>query len=438
MQFSGRAEQTRQFTIYDYQRSQMQGNATVSALRIRIKGQRQELSQCNGSISFLNSDATIQELSGYVGKSDFMLNGTVKNLPGYLLIPGSALTVNAKFHSRKILLDEWLENKEEKKPVSGKQQYKLDIPANVDFNLDLSVDELVFRKFSARNIRGTVDIKDRLFGAHQLVFNSCEGAVLVNGVVNGTDPSRLKITAEGTFTGINIKELFYEFENFGQKTLEDKHLKGKVDATVNFSCIFSNTLEADLASLYVSSDLVISNGELINFRPMEALSKFIKVEELRQVRFSTLKNTIEIKDKTIIIPKMEVNSSALNIILSGKHGFDNHIEYYFNVLLKELLAQKFKKNRRQEEFGEIIEEEGGARLFLKMTGTVDDPIIAYDTKGVLGKMKEDMKKEQVNMKQILYEEFGLFKKDSLIKKEEALPKKENKNKIKTEEEFQFE
>lgn len=437
MQFSGKAQNTDRFTIYDYQQSQMEGSATVSGMKLRLKGHKHELSQCNGSFTFVNSDATIKELSGMVGSSDFSLSGSVRNLPGYLLIPDAPLTADAQFRSHRIMLDEWLENNNVKNE-GKKQQYKLEIPANISLNLDLSVDELTFRRFSARNIRGNVDIKDRLFGAHQLVFNSCEGGVLVNGVVNGTNPRQLKITAEGTFTGINIRELFYEFENFGQKTLEDRHLKGKVDASVYFSCGFSNTLKSDLPSLYTSADLEITNGELNNFSPMEALSRFIRIDELRQVRFATLKNNIEIKNQTIIIPKMEVNSSAINLILSGEHKFDNHIEYHFNLLLKELLAQKMRKNRKQEEFGEIIEEEGGARLFIKMTGTVENPIIAYDNKGVREKIKDDMKKEQQTIKQMLFEEFGLFDKDTTLKKENALPKKENKNKVKTEDEFEFE
>ncbi len=75
-----------------------------------------------------------------------------------------------------------------------------------------------------------------------------------------------------------------------------------------------------------------------------------------------------------------------------------------------------------------------------MTGTAEDPIVAYDTKGVREKIKQDLKEEKKDLKQMLYEEFGWFKKDTTIRKEDVLPKKQrdNKNKVNETNEFEFE
>jgi hypothetical protein len=55
--------------------------------------------------------------------------------------------------------------------------------------------------------------------------------------------------------------------------------------------------------------------------------------------------------------------------------------------------------------------------FILMTGTVDKPIIKYDRKGMKQKIKEDIRNEKQNLKAILKEEFGIFKKDSIKVKE---------------------
>lgn len=55
-----------------------------------------------------------------------------------------------------------------------------------------------------------------------------------------------------------------------------------------------------------------------------------------------------------------------------------------------------------------------------MKGTIDDPIIKYDKRGLKEKIGADIKKEKQNLKQLFREEFGLFKKDSLpVKKKKA-------------------
>jgi hypothetical protein len=50
-----------------------------------------------------------------------------------------------------------------------------------------------------------------------------------------------------------------------------------------------------------------------------------------------------------------------------------------------------------------------------------------------------MKKENQDFKQIFYEEFGLFKNDSTVKKSNLVPpKKEKKNKVNKSDDFEFE
>jgi hypothetical protein len=55
---------------------------------------------------------------------------------------------------------------------------------------------------------------------------------------------------------------------------------------------------------------VIEQGELVNFEPMMGLSRFISVDELKNIKFSTLKNRIYIKDKKITDWKKDIEAIA--------------------------------------------------------------------------------------------------------------------------------
>jgi hypothetical protein len=125
---------------------------------------------------------------------------------------------------------------------------------------------------------------------------------------------------------------------------------------------------------------------------------------------------------------MDIASSAISISASGVHSFDNIVEYHLKLLLSDILAKKAKKARKDvEEFG-VVEEDGLGRtsLFISMKGPVSDPIISYDSQGARAKIKNDLVKEKQTMKQLLKEEFGLFKKDSSIVKSPKDPKKQSK------------
>jgi len=141
---------------------------------------------------------------------------------------------------------------------------------------------------------------------------------------------------------------------------------------------------------------------------MVALSRFIRVGDLNQVKFSTLENQIRIKGQKIIIPDMEIHSNAINIKLSGEHTFQNEIDYRLQVLLSDLLAGRNRQNRNpQEQYGDIIDDGlGRTTLFLAVGGTIDDPVFRYDRRGVREKLREDFRQERQNLREVFRREFA--------------------------------
>jgi hypothetical protein len=132
---------------------------------------------------------------------------------------------------------------------------------------------------------------------------------------------------------------------------------------------------------------------------------------LNNIRFSTLKNEINIADRKIYIPSMEVKSSALNLTVSGIHDFDNMVDYKLKMLLSDVLGKKVKQ--QHTEFGDIEDDGlGHSQLFLAMKGPADNPSFSYDRKSVGDKIRNDLRADQQNVKQMLKEEFGLFRKDT--------------------------
>jgi hypothetical protein len=70
---------------------------------------------------------------------------------------------------------------------------------------------------------------------------------------------------------------------------------------------------------------------------MLALSKFIDVNELKNLKFASLANTLSIKNRIVTIPAMQIQSNALNVDFAGTHNFDNIIDYRLKILLSDLI-----------------------------------------------------------------------------------------------------
>jgi len=429
--FNGTIADINKLTPHDILQGRTGGNCRVTDLSFKLKDHDRTYHNINASLEVINNDIEIHSLTAHLKNSDFNIKGRFINAISWLLFKRERLGIEAQLKARDLYLDELLEGEKQKKDTV----YSLMLPTNLTCNLDMEIDRLRFKKFRAKRIFGTVKLNDQLLVIEPLTFDEMQGTVTGGGSINGKNNNQFIIKSNARFEQVSIGDLFYALDNFGQAGLTHKNLKGRLNSSLYFSSTMFPNLKLDPASIYAIAGLLITSGELINYKPLMKLSKFLDLDDLAHIRFDTLENMIEIKNQQIIIPEMEINSSLLDLNVQGSHGFNNNIDYRMNLLLSEILSVKFKtKNPVPDEFG-VIEDDGLGRskIFLKITGNTDDPVFGYDTRELKEKMKADLKDEKEELKKAMQEEFHWLIKDSTQKAKERY----EKELIKKQEEGEF-
>ena len=399
----GAIQDLRKMTVEDFRKAKTFGKARIREGKLAFKKSRYLIRELNAELAFNNNDVKVDHFSGRVFENDFEINGLFKNLLPYLLLKNEPLFLKARLHAGQLNWDDFMPE------ITTSGETSFAFPERLTFDLWASVDAFRFRRFKAMNFNGQLNYNNRKFSVSEATLQSMKGMVTGGILIDASNPSKVKFTANGQLEKVQIEEVFSSFDNFGQQLLTNQHLKGVCSADIRFSSLWSEKWKPDLSSIQAGVDISIEQGELINFKPVYALSNFIRVEELNHIRFSSLKNEIEIKDRKILIPEMEIKSSALNLNLSGIHGFNNVIDYHFNLLLRDVLSKKARKAKKEnDEFGGHVKDDGLGRttLFLKMTGSVDDPKISYDRKGLREKWRKDLQAEKETIKSILKDEFS--------------------------------
>lgn len=390
------------------------GKLLITDMNVKMKNNSLTFNTINGDFNFDNNDLMVNQLKGNVSESDFELKGIFRNTLGFALKEDQDITVEASLYSKNINLNEILANKEE--DTKSTSHYKLKFSEHINVRLNSDIEHLSFRKFNAKNISGLVILKDKKMMVDPIKFSTMNGNITISGLVDGSDSTKVVLTCIADVNKINVTQLFTAFENFTQSYVTDQNIKGVITAKVQFSSVLDPELTMDMTKLYAGIDMTIENGELNNVESMKSLSRFIELKELANIRFATLKNSFEIKNDVLSFPKMEIKSSALDIILSGTHTYENVINYKIKLSLNELLSKKAMKAKKENnELGEVTDDGLGRRnIFLSMTGTVDNPIIKYDTKEAIQNIKQELKVEKHTLKTMLKEEFGFFKKDTTL------------------------
>lgn len=386
--------------------------ASISGLVIQFKTQQDSTNVNTCELKALNRSLEVKNLGIHKGKSDLLIDGTIQGAYNYIMDSKNQLKIYGNLKSKNIVIEDFIfngnSNEDHKSEIS--------IPDNINFVLDASIQNMSFGKFTSSNLAGNIELKNQKIFAENVTLQAMDGSAVIDALMD-LSGKKLEVSMHGELKGINVSKLFTQLNNFNQETLKDNNIGGVLTSTIDFNGDWNRFLEPDLNSIKSTADIRIDQGRLTEFKPLESLSKFVDIKDLKNISFSNLQSRIEISKSVITIPKTAIKNSALNIDLWGTHSFDNKIDYHIQLLISELLAKKRKTNS-DDEFGAVENDPDNRRsAFILMTGTVDEPVIKYDRKGLKQKIKEDIKQEKQNLKQILKEEFGLFKKDSIPKKD---------------------
>jgi hypothetical protein len=402
------------------------GHATLKNIKAQFKQTEKEINIPEGDVTLINRNLQVSNLKLIKGNSDVIIVGDIPNFLEYVFDSKTNLIINSTVTSQNIELEDFLfKNQEESK------ESLVFIPSNVELNLVVILKKISFQKFKASQLSGKLFLKNQKIAINDVSFLAMNGNVSINAFADASGEHDIKISGDCNLSKLNIKDMFTELNNFGQTTLQDKHLKGFVTANIDFTGNWNKALEVDLNSLNANSSLMIEQGELIGFKPLESLAKYIDLKELKHIKFSALQSNLSIKNRTITLPKTSIKSTAINLDLWGSHTFDNQIDYHIQLLISELLAKKQKANKPFDEELSLVENDPDNRrsVFLLMKGNIDNPTITYDKSGAKQKIKEDIKAEKQTIKNILKEEFGLFKKDTLQNRKQ--------NNLKSDQKFQL-
>jgi hypothetical protein len=271
--------------------------------------------------------------------------------------------------------------------------------------------------FTARDVSAGLRYHPGFLSLENISLQSSEGTLRGKVAMMAKPGKSVEIRSVADLYNIRINELFTSFNNFGQEFIKDENLEGYLTANVTFRADFDSLWNLDKESLYTRAGLTIREGELIDFEPAKKLSRFIEVEELERIAFSTLENQILIEEGSILIPEMDISSSAFDISVSGTHSFDNYLDYKMKIRLSELLTRKARRAKKENEENFVVEDDPRrASIYLSISGNSNDPEVKYDQKQAMASVKEDLREEKKNLKTILNEEFGLFDKDSTVQK----------------------
>lgn len=348
----------------------------------------------DGQMSLNDNKLSVKEVNITAPGTDLVVTGDFQNLiPVFfkdsINSKDAQLKFNAKLEGKSLDLDRLidlvstdLEEGDVPEAVydSLKQnevEQNEDFFALIDGKFEANIEKVNYRKINAKNLTGQLIFNNNTLKIRNVKVDAMRGNFTLRGDVIFDEAPDL--TAKIYCDQIDAREFFRQSEDFGQDYLTYKNIRGKLDAKIKIDAKWDETGEFLDDKLSILSDVKLTNGELLGFKMLEDFSKYIKLQDLRRVRFTKINNQFALQNNTFFIPTMFIQSNALNLTFSGRHTVEHDMDYLIKVNGGQTLLNKFKKfNPSRKPLK--AKKKGFINIYTHVSGSLDDYDFVYGKK----------------------------------------------------------
>lgn len=331
------------------------------------------------NINFNQNDLSIQNGRFQLGKSILNVSCSIENFAKLYYTDPDKILVNLKMHSPQLYLNEFLPflgpRTKKKSASSNSMKAASKQLSNVlelsKMNMNLRVDKAIYEKFLAKNLIADISLRGEGIYFNKISVAHAGGTLSLNGsVIQQPGSNSFKINSK--VSHVSVKDFFYSFDNFGQKTITNKNLKGYLSSTVNIAGKISHSAKILPRSINGKVVFNLSNAALVNFEPMVKVGKFAFANRnLSNVEIKNLDGTLNIRGDKVDISPMQINSSAMNFNVKGIYALGTGTNVELDIPLRnpkgdENLTRQEKREARMKgivlHLKAVDDDKGGIKI----------------------------------------------------------------------------
>ena len=372
----------------------------------------QGISISQGNLSITPAMLNLNNLQAKINSSDFALKGNLSNYLPYIF-KNETLKGNFTLVSNLINLNEFMTTPNasvqskttptdttaqavatQKTTASNTSRNTLEIPRNLNIQLNTTVNTILFDNLTIKNVNGNVGLANAAATLKNLKMNLLNGLMVMNGQYSSVNPQRPTVDFNLNVSDFDINAAFNSF-TFIRKSLPIAvNCQGQISSDLKFTAAFDKNMELVMNSVN-GGGFLESKGVIINNNPvMDQLAGFLKNEELSRLSIAYLKINFKLENGNIIIEPFTTTIAGNPATIYGQQSVDGRLDYTLSV----------KMNRKYfgKEINNLLQAIPGSKnienldVDVKLGGTLEKPTIKPDLTKALNTIKQEAEKELKN------------------------------------------
>jgi hypothetical protein len=352
-------------------------------------------------LSFNSKNILINELKGEYLSTHINATGSFNNLFAFA-VENKPLNASIDLKLDEINLRDWMRTgKGTTNPAPGIHNISpFVVPRNIDFTVNVESDKLHYDDIDMQQVSCKMIISDETVQLERVKAEAFDGTINMDGTYSTWQSSEYpEIAFTYDVKGLDVQKTFFAFNTMQKLMPVGKFLSGKFNAHMSLNGRISDDMIPDLQSLHGEGSVLLLDGSMKDFGPLDKLSESLDIVELKNISLKDTKADFSYKTGKVIVTPFIARANDIDMEIGGTHGFDQTLDY--NIILKvprNQLGNKgnvFVKNVVTEAAnkGIPVKLKDAVSMDVKMNGTINTPNVKTDMNSMVENAETDLKKE---------------------------------------------
>lgn len=317
-----------------YDRFYAAGSLLVNNLLYRSKDYPDGVKVNNLSLKFNPRNVTVEKFDGQYMGTNFQANGEVNNLLAYMF-KNAPLDGKLNMKADQVDLDKWMGTTTATTTTADTAATApFAVPGNLDLNLQAQVGKVHYDKLDMTNLTGSLQIKDETVTLQQIKGNALQGSMEVNGSYSTKNSKQNPdINLAYNVQDLDVQQTFNAFNTVQKLMPIGQFLSGKITSQLKLAGKLGKDMMPQLSSLNGDGNLLLIEGFLKKFAPVDQLASQLNVSQLKDVSLRDVKTYFAFENGRVKVNPFKIKVSNINMAIAGSHGFDQSLDYTLQLAL---------------------------------------------------------------------------------------------------------
>lgn len=361
-----------------YEKVKFSGTMNVKNLEAETSAFPHKVKVNEARMVFNNRYVELPALKVFIGKNDISATGKLENFIAYAL-QNKTLKGNLNIQSNYLNMNDFMTKSATPATATDSTSAPMNIiriPSNIDFNMQASVQKLLYEKMIFENVKGQLTTSNSELRLKDVGLNGFGGAMVMNGLYSTADTLKPKVDLDFQIKEVVFKEIFSQVETLQKFAPILGKAAGKFSTTLKFNSLLKNDMMPDLASVMGGGAFKTQQVGLSNVQALDMLASKLNKSDIIPMTIRDLAMHFEIKDGKLTTKPFNFKVKDMNLTLGGSTGLDKSIAYSGKIQLPDRLnLGKF------------------STVNFKMGGTFQKPKVELDLKNTATEMVNNVKEK---------------------------------------------